>query len=347
MRNTLIAGLVVLLSIALILSGCSEATEDEAIKNDNSLLKGENASLKSDLESAQADITTLQANYEALLTKSEETASNAQADITTLQANYEALLTESEETAPNAQTAAELMEELKLLQTSYDSLLKTTQQSGLINPTWEELQNFLLEDKTDEIPYALDEFDCNGFTITLRDNAWLRGFRSAFVAIGFGQNAAGHAFNAFETTDKGIVYIEPQRDNVAYLEKGSIFATIPLDGVKDRFINCDMAPTEFWGDISYTDYTGDIYDYPYYQNYSQRRDFYTDSIDAYNTDVESYNAAVAAFNQGSRTYSRDDIESWGEKITTWAKNIDALIDDLGSNPLLPMEAVSTIEIYWN
>jgi len=82
-----------------------------------------------------------------------------------------------------------------------------------INPSWEELKRFLLEDSTDSIPYDFDTFVCADFAEMLHNNAEASGIRAAFVCIQLGpcsyfSISGGHALNAFETVDKGLVYID-------------------------------------------------------------------------------------------------------------------------------------------
>jgi hypothetical protein len=81
------------------------------------------------------------------------------------------------------------------------------------NPSWEELKAFLLKDKTDVIEYDFDKFVCADFAEMVHNNAEEAGIRAAFVSIWLGPCAyyptsGGHALNAFETTDKGLVYID-------------------------------------------------------------------------------------------------------------------------------------------
>lgn len=105
------------------------------------------------------------------------------------------------------------------------------------DPTWEELIEFLKEDDTDRILYQLDSFNCIDFAERLHNNAERRGFRAAYVSVSFHDRQNGHAINAFETVDKGFVFIDctgaenplgelDSNDKVAYIlpdrEYGSV-----------------------------------------------------------------------------------------------------------------------------
>jgi hypothetical protein len=76
------------------------------------------------------------------------------------------------------------------------------------DPTWEELMQFLKEDDTDRILYQLDSFNCIDFAERLHNNAESRGIRAAYVSVSFHDRQNGHAINAFETADKGLVFID-------------------------------------------------------------------------------------------------------------------------------------------
>jgi len=107
------------------------------------------------------------------------------------------------------------------------------------NPTYSELLSFLRSDETDEFPYQYtfpivgfyypppeDDIDldqlkniidgtaepsppniCADFAERLHNNAEMAGIRCAYVSITLDGNT-GHACNAFQTTDRGLVYID-------------------------------------------------------------------------------------------------------------------------------------------
>lgn len=88
----------------------------------------------------------------------------------------------------------------------------------LRNPSWEELKSFLWEDKTDQLEYIYPTFVCADFARTLQANAKEAGWRCAYASVrlegypdwfnyGIPSNT-GHGLNVFETTDRGLVYID-------------------------------------------------------------------------------------------------------------------------------------------
>lgn len=75
------------------------------------------------------------------------------------------------------------------------------------NPTWTELLDFLLEDKTDQNPYVPDAYVCANFARDVHNNAERAGIRAADVSIEL-SDVGWHALNAFKTTDRGLVFID-------------------------------------------------------------------------------------------------------------------------------------------
>jgi len=88
----------------------------------------------------------------------------------------------------------------------------------LKNPSFQELRDFILGDTTSRNSFVLYEYECRHFTTTVNNNAEAEGLRCAFVLLCFEQGQ--HSVIAFETTDRGLVYIEPQTDAAIHPEVG-------------------------------------------------------------------------------------------------------------------------------
>ena len=130
---------------------------------------------------------------------------------------------------------------------------------ALCNPSWAELKAFLLVDDTDKMRYVYPTTVCADFADKLQRNAKDAGWRCAVVSMrvtgyddpfnyGIPSNT-GHACNAFETTDRGLIYIDctgsssgigpTHHDRIAQIEIGKkqtnqfIFPTewIPVDNI--------------------------------------------------------------------------------------------------------------------
>ena len=288
-----------------------------------SSMTAERDKLSSQLTSTNASLSAVTAQRDSL--SSQLTA--AKASLSSMTAERDGL---------NSQVA-QLSARVTQLQGDYQKLFGTIKQSTLNNPTWPDLKGFLEQDDTNRLVYKAAEFDCSGFAITLRDRAWRYGFRCAYIEIVFVDT--GHALTAFQTTDKGLVYIDATGntkgtgfDRIGYVQVGQPYGTISLDGVKSQYIDASGDPAKFWGALTYTTHPNP-FSYDYYVNYRGRVQFYMDSRTA-------YNLAVAQYNAGSRIYS-------SSQLSAWKANLNALQIDLASFYYGLMEAVQTIEIYWN
>lgn len=80
------------------------------------------------------------------------------------------------------------------------------------NISWNKVKEFLRKDKTDERVYVPGLFVCEDYARELQKNAKLFGYDCAIVYIGLDGREEGHMCNAFDTSDKGIVYIDSVGD---------------------------------------------------------------------------------------------------------------------------------------
>ena len=118
------------------------------------------------------------------------------------------------------------------------------------NVSFEALKAFIISDQTDKELYIPSMRMCGYFAETLHNNAERAGIRAAVVIVEFEAGLAPHALNAFETTDRGLVYIDctgarrspadfeewfyklfyPMgQDRMAYVIKGKEYGTILLE----------------------------------------------------------------------------------------------------------------------
>jgi len=335
-----IVGITLLVVMALLLlSGCGIPQEDyDAVVAEKDTAKAQVASLQGDLGKAQSDLGKVRSDLTAVQDEHES-----------LQTDYDDLLVSQEKLTERlkatqsqitdlTQDLSALQQENESLQTDYDDLLashetltKGLEESTLRNPTWSELIQFIEEDSTDTLVYSAGTFDCEGFAITLRDRASRYGFRCAYVTID-STDRQGHALNAFETTDKGVVYVDvTEHDTIAYVQVGQLYGRISLDVVKSDYIDCSGQPDEFWGALIWKSHSNP-FDYSYFLSFSQRVDFL-------NQTVATYNRAVDEYNEGSTTWS-------SSQLSKWLENIEALEQDIGSI-LEPTGIVESIQVYWN
>jgi hypothetical protein len=78
---------------------------------------------------------------------------------------------------------------------------------------WKDLVDFLARDHTNWNAYDINNYNCLDFAIDLVENAKKQKIDAWIVGVDFTNGETGHAFVGFNTSDKGIVYVEPQGDN--------------------------------------------------------------------------------------------------------------------------------------
>ncbi len=72
--------------------------------------------------------------------------------------------------------------------------------------------SFLEQDHTNWNEYDYSTYDCVDFSVDLVASAESQNIKAWIASVEFGGQKIGHAFVVFETTDYGLVYIEPQAD---------------------------------------------------------------------------------------------------------------------------------------
>jgi hypothetical protein len=88
------------------------------------------------------------------------------------------------------------------------------------DPTYTEMKDFIARDTTDENLYT-ENYTCINFTADVIRNAKAENIRCAFVYLEFSE--AAHAIVAFNTIDRGLIYIEPQNDEEVSVSVGSFY----------------------------------------------------------------------------------------------------------------------------
>ena len=99
---------------------------------------------------------------------------------------------------------------------SYLSAPETSYQTPTITYRpikWMQLAAFLSDDHTNWNNYVTDYYVCLDFSIDLVAHARMKNIKAWIVAVEFYSQQNGHAFVAFDTSDLGVVYIEPQLDS--------------------------------------------------------------------------------------------------------------------------------------
>lgn len=96
---------------------------------------------------------------------------------------------------------------------------------SLRDPSYKEVKQFLAQDRTDANEYVEGEYGCSDFAADVNNNSEARGLRCALVEIKY-PGGRGHALVAFQTVDRGLVFIEPQYDEEVTIELGRSYAEL-------------------------------------------------------------------------------------------------------------------------
>ncbi|MBM3166099.1 MAG: hypothetical protein FJZ94_01420 [Chloroflexi bacterium] len=127
-----------------------------------------------------------------------------------------------------SQTDAQIQAKQTDYQAGYEAgrqaaLKDTSNRFSLRNPTFQEMLELLARDKTSEHKYIPGEYVCVDFSHEVNNNAEAQGIRCAVVDI-FYPEGKGHTIVAFETTDKGLQFVEPQFDHLVTVEVGKSYS---------------------------------------------------------------------------------------------------------------------------
>jgi len=96
----------------------------------------------------------------------------------------------------------------------------------LRDPSHEEMRRFLESDDTDMAEWRWPDYVCMHFARDVKVAAAAAGIRCAFVYIDFDDMEWSHFLVAFETTDSGLVFIEPQTDEEMRVKPGNEYVTV-------------------------------------------------------------------------------------------------------------------------
>ncbi|MCD6465412.1 hypothetical protein J7L27_03485 [Candidatus Bathyarchaeota archaeon] len=167
------------------------------------------------IERLQTNLSQLEAEKENLQTE----LSHLQTQYETLQLNYSSL----QSTYHNLQLEYERMYEQRYREGYEDGYLQGVIDGAgrgfnIRDPTYHEALQFIAQDKTDENPYIPGVYICLNFATDVKNNAFKAGYRCGFVYIEFPESA--HAIICFNTTDHGLIFIEPQDDQIVTVDIG-------------------------------------------------------------------------------------------------------------------------------
>lgn len=209
------------------------------------------------------------------------------------------------------------------------------------NVTFAELKSFILSDDTDDGLYVEGVRMCGDFAEELHNNAEQEGIKSAFVAIHFKDESIGHALNAFNTTDLGLVYIDCTGRGLKEIEEGNLFAG------EEPLYECDsiayIEKGSQYGIVS-IDRARSL-DYDFYVDYAESCKQLATMLDEYNSEVEAFNEAL-----GGRTFLAEpeysEFKAWESEIDSMKQELEEMFETTGHYWAEPLGTVDTVKIYW-
>lgn len=221
-----------------------------------------------------------------------------------------------------------------------------------IDPSYAELVAFIQHDATDNNNYLEHPrigYVCADFAEDVHNNAEAAGIRAASVSVDFEGDEMGHACNAFDTIDKGLVYIDctgqsssdkinfhlehtgegfefvsdnpDSWDAVAYVEVGKEYGLIPLARARALY-------------------------YSFYEEYEEKWQTYQELLAAFNDEVTQFNQEIQGktYYQGSSELAR--MEDWQAELEKQGELLDKLSGELGNVRFESKGIVRDVWIHW-
>jgi outer membrane murein-binding lipoprotein Lpp len=214
--------------LVILLASVVSCSSNVSISKYNELL-----SQYSDLQAKQDELSTeyasIQEQINVQLSQLESELETAKQELVDTKSDYSRMLKQNQELRDELQdyrdtgiTISSIDRLPRTLKYDYmpstDRVLKDsdyvilTNNPESVNPTFSELMTFLKSDDTDSASYSFIWGSggklCGWFAEQLHNRAEQAGIRSAFVSVDFKDEWIGHALNAFNTTDKGLVFVD-------------------------------------------------------------------------------------------------------------------------------------------
>jgi hypothetical protein len=231
------------------------------------------------------------------------------------------------------------------------------------DPTWQQLESFLIADKTDEKAYVTGTFMCGAFAEEVYNNAEAAGIKAAWVSLSLEGESEGHALNAFYTTDRGLVYIDCSGQIAQNLTQSvGMNSTLPdALTVYGEAGSCDkvayVAVGKELGLVSLN--VASCPQYVCYEDYEQRKASFEAALNDYNQKARDYNSEVVTFNEwmAGRVFIEGTSDAarahqWSEELGQERDSLTALaatLDEEGKSLgafWQTLGIVSKVDIYW-
>ena len=221
--------------------------------------------------------------------------------------------------------------------------LTITEYRYATNVSYDELIRFLANDTSDMADYVSPNYTCGDFAVHLHDDAEAQGIQCGIVGVALNVSGysgldsryiiparpgdtndsdMGHGFTVFNTTDRGLVYIDAT--GVTGAEKAQ--------GRQPRYMVVYFKQGIPLGEIAVNQ--SESLDYAYYQQKESQYQAYDQKISEYNDEVKAFNAETKAFNNTFKDYASDH-DAFDEEYDRFSAELNDLEDANVSQQEMP------------
>ncbi len=211
------------------------------------------------------------------------------------------------------------------------------------NVSYEKLTRFLANDTTDMVDYVFPNYTCGDFAVHLHDDAETSGIKCGIVGVALNTTGytgmdtshlipakigasndsdSGHGFVVFNTTDMGLIYIDPT----------GVTGTEKIQGRHPHYMVVYFLQGSTLGEISINQ--SERLDYDYYHQKESLYEVYVNDILDFDKQVSAYNADRNAYNSTLANYD-SDRESFIAEYVRYKAELDDLNDSNVSGQQLP------------
>ncbi|NQT31020.1 MAG: hypothetical protein HQ588_01675 [Deltaproteobacteria bacterium] len=221
-----------------------------------------------------------------------------------------------------------------------------------VDPTYAELAAFIWQDTTDNNDYLEHPrigYVCADFAEDVHNNAEAAGIRAASVSVDFEGSEEGHAMNAFDTIDRGLVYIDCTG------QSSSDKLNFHLEKTEEGFEFVSDNP-ESWDAVAYVKIGREyglvplgranaLY-YNFYEEYTQKWQAYQQVLADFNDNVARFNQEIQGqtYYEGSSELAR--LEAWQADLEEMKELLDGLSEELGDVWFEPKGIVKDVQVHW-
>lgn len=216
------------------------------------------------------------------------------------------------------------------------------------NPTFSELLSFISKDTTDTMPYTEAGPGANiyaDYAEKVHNNAEASGIKAALVKLVFSVSDIDYVLNAFETTDRGLIYVDCSN----------------VDSYKIRKLNYALysvsPPTrKSWDTAAYIEINKEYgrielkcatsSSYSFYEEYPMKWKEYEALVSEYNADVARFTTEIETQEYEDESQELAVKDAWNLRLENKKRLISELNAKLGNYWVKLSDTVKEIYIHW-